>query len=51
MCDRLKSVDECTLNPPDQYGGYEMGLLGGRGRSLGAGVLSQRRLAQEKKEA
>ena len=29
-------VYECTLNPPDQCGGHEMGLLRG---SLGAGVL------------
>lgn len=47
MCDRLRSVDKCTLNPPDQYGGYEMGLLGVGVGSLGAGVLSQKRHAKE----
>ncbi|KAK5870052.1 hypothetical protein PBY51_024716 [Eleginops maclovinus] len=31
VCDRLRTVDECTVNPTDQYGGHR----GGGGRRVG----------------
>lgn len=47
MCDRLKSVDECTVNPPDQFGGCEAGEGGGGVSGEGQGG----RLAREEEEA
>lgn len=39
VCDRLRTVDECTVNPIDQYGAKREG--GGRRVEGGWGVLSQ----------
>lgn len=40
VCDRLRTVDECTVNPPDQYGGYRGGGVRRVGRPL-TGVSAQ----------
>lgn len=34
VCDRLRTVDECTVNPTDQYEGQREGV-GGRGNKQG----------------
>lgn len=46
VCDRLGTVDECTVNPTDQYGGQDEGVEGGWG-VLSQGCLNRGRRREE----
>lgn len=38
VCDRLRTVDECTVNPTDQHGGTEGKRVGGWESGGGVGL-------------
>ncbi|KAF3834980.1 hypothetical protein F7725_027538 [Dissostichus mawsoni] len=43
VCDRLRTADECTVNPTDQYGGHR----GGGGRRVGCPLTGASALVKE----